>query len=118
MLYTLTTPTTHTSYSIGDPLVAQYARAYVASKCLLVQPYCSQPSHTLTPLVNCFDDFLIMFAFHEQTNWSGVECVSDGGGDDDGDDDDGGGGGMSKDAYLHLLSPALQWLLQVCVCEM
>jgi hypothetical protein len=95
---------------IGDPLSAAYARAYLSTKCgdvhnsftndtakagaAIMIPKIYQPM-----LVEGFDDFLFTFkALLSKDNINQVRAVRD--------------EKVTRDEYIDLYSPALEWLLQ------
>lgn len=94
---------------IGDPLCATYARAYLATKCGDVwQCFSSEGAKAGTAtqipkvyqscLVEGFDDFLFTFKSLLSGDCQSIRTIKE--------------GKISKEDYLDLYSPALQWLLQ------
>ena len=95
---------------IGDPLTATYARAYLATKCgdvwnSFTNDTAKAGAATMVPkiyqpcLVECFDDFLFTFkALLSGDNVKVIKAVRE--------------EKVTRDDYIDLYSPALEWLLQ------
>jgi VPS35 endosomal protein-sorting factor-like len=87
---------------VGDPLVASFARAYLASKALDVSPYITKnPTESvLNPLLAGLEDFLFTYRHMKDSQFGNIRAVNP-------------ETGVTPDLYVDLFSPALEWLVQV-----
>ena len=91
---------------VGDPLAATYARAYLTRKINDVTNsyYQDKGVHRAPPdsyknsLLEAFDDFMFTFRHLEASEYKEVTAVSS--------------GKITKDKYVDLYSPAIEWLVQ------
>ncbi|GAB5364098.1 hypothetical protein AAMO2058_000939900 [Amorphochlora amoebiformis] len=86
---------------IGDPLCATYAKAYLATKLVDVEPYLlAAPGQQLTdPTADTLNDFMFCFKYYKEREFKDITAVST--------------GSISIEDYIDILAPALEWIIQI-----
>ena len=86
---------------IGGLLCATYAKAYLATKLIAVEPYLiASPGQQLTdPTADTLNDFMFCFKYYNQREFKDVRPVAN--------------KKIEIEEYIELLSPALEWLIQI-----